>query len=51
MSKENAKNAAQHILDDRHGADYYRDIKILSAYLEGALGITKDKAEQTAKAI
>ncbi|MFH0730303.1 MAG: cupin domain-containing protein [Pseudomonadota bacterium] len=51
MIKEEAQKAAQDILDDRHGADYYRDMKILSEYLEGALGISKDKAEQTAKVI
>lgn len=51
MGKEKAKKAAQNIMDDRHGADYYQDIKILSEYLKGTLGIIKDKAERAAKAI
>ena len=51
MANERAKKVAQEILDDRRGYEYYRDTKILSGYLEGALGISKSKAEQIAKAI
>jgi hypothetical protein len=51
MQREKAKEVAQDILEDRRGADYYQDIKILSSYLESQLGISKEKAEQTAKAI
>ena len=51
MTKEHAKKAALHILDDRNGADFYKDVKILSSYLEGTLGMTKDKADQIANDI
>lgn len=51
MSDQQAREAALHILDDRHGADYYQDVTVLSGYLEGALGISKESAELTAKLI
>lgn len=51
MSNNEAKRAAENIVNDRQGADYYKDLKILAEYLEGALGMAKDKAAKSAKAI
>ena len=51
MATEQAKKVAKHIIEDRHGADYYQDTKILAQYLEGALDMTPEEAERTAKAI
>ena len=51
MTTSKAKAAAQHILDDRHGADYYQDTQLLADYLDGTLGITKEEAMRIAKAI
>lgn len=52
MTRETtAKTAAENILNDRKGANYYHDLKILSDYLKGALGISKEKANHIAKMI
>ena len=51
MSNDDAKKTAQNILNDRHGANYYQDLTILSEYLERALGMTNVKAGKISKAI
>lgn len=51
MPSDTAKVAARAILEDRHGADYYKDPKILSSFLEGKLGLRREDADKTAKAI
>lgn len=51
MPNPQAQAAANHILDDRQGADYYQDTNELAHYLTGALGITDDMAMQTANDI
>ena len=51
MATEKAKNAAKHIIEDRHGADYYQDTKVLAKYLQNALNISVEKAEGKAVAI
>jgi len=51
LNKGNVETVAQQILDDRRGADYYRDVTILSVFLEGSLGLAKEKAERIASAI
>jgi hypothetical protein len=51
MPNDKAREAAKHILEDRHEADYYQDTQLLSGYLEGTLGLTKEDAEKIAKAI
>ena len=51
MATEQAKKAAKHIIEDRHGADYYKDPTVLVPYLKNALSITTEEAERIAKAI
>jgi hypothetical protein len=48
MINDNALAAAKHILSDRNGANYYKDIDILASYIKGALDVTEDVALQTA---
>ncbi len=51
MTTEQVKKAAKHIIEDRHGADYYKDIAVLAPYLKNALSLSQGKAEEKAKAI
>jgi len=51
MTNQHAQAAANHILEDRRGADYYQDTKELANYLKGSLTITEDVAKQTANDI
>ena len=51
MTIKQAQTAANHILDDRSGADYYLDSGVLSSYIRSALGVADDVAEQTANQI
>ena len=51
MTLQQATNAAQHIVEDRRGADYYHDTQELAKYLQGALNISDQSALQLAKDI
>lgn len=51
MATEKATNAAKHIIEDRHGSDYYKDTNLLAKYLQNALNISVEKAEVKSKAI
>lgn len=51
MPNDTAIDAAHAILEDRRGADYYKDPEILASFLEGKLGVTREDADKTAKAI
>ena len=51
MPGQTAENVALAILDDRRGADYYQDPKILAQFIGGTLGMSEERAESTAKAI
>ena len=37
VSEDTANKMANHIREDRGGADYYQDVAILSQYLEGKM--------------
>lgn len=50
-SAQSATNAAAHILEDRRGSFYYKDIDQLAAYIEGALNIRKSVALRFANSI
>jgi hypothetical protein len=51
MTNQQAQAAANHILDDRKGADYYQDPNELANYLKNSLGVTEVVATQTANDI
>lgn len=51
MSSELANQVADAINEDRLGANYYEDVKILSAYLKGQFGATPEAALDAADAI
>jgi hypothetical protein len=51
MPSDTATDAARAILEDRRGADYYKDPEILAKFLEGKLGVRREDAAKTAKAI
>jgi hypothetical protein len=51
MEFEKVKIAAKDILDDRLGADFYKDSNLLASYLEYKLCIKKEKADHIAKII
>lgn len=51
MQQDKARKAAEHILEDRRGADYYQDIQLLSDYLTGALDLADEDAKKTAQVI
>ncbi len=51
MENENAMKVAKSVLEDRSGADYYADSKVLADYLAGALSITEEKAAELADVI
>ena len=51
METEQAIKAAKHLIQDRKGANYYQDTKILANYLKGALNIKIEKAKEMAEAI
>ena len=51
MTSEKSKNAAQHIIDDRHGTNYYLDTKLLTNYLKEMLGMTFQEVELKAISI
>lgn len=46
-----AQKVAQAISDDRRGADYYKDPKVLADFLRGQFNSTQEAAEDTAKSI
>ena len=51
MVNEKCKKAAEHIIEDRHGAFYYQDVNVLAKYLANVLGIDPQKALQKANSI
>ncbi len=51
MENDNTLNVAKNILEDRSGADYYADNKVLADYLAGALGISEERAAELAEGI
>lgn len=51
MQLDKALKAAEHILEDRRGADYYQDNTVLSDYLANALSFTAEEAKRVAQAI
>ena len=51
MPNEQANKAAEHIIKDRHGADYYQDVKLLAQYLKGTLGLSQEEAVHIAAEI
>jgi len=51
MATEKSKKAAEHIIKDRNGADYYKDTHELTRYLKSTLSITAEKAEEKANTI
>lgn len=48
MTTQQATKAANHIIRDRGGADYYADVDLLADYLKGTLGLTKERAKELA---
>ena len=51
MATEKTKRAAKHIIEDRHGADYYKNTKELANYLKNTLSLITEKAEEKAEVI
>lgn len=45
------QRVAQNILSDRYAADYYKDEKLLTRYLEASFDVPYGHAQNTAKAI
>lgn len=51
MANTLSQTVAQAISDDRRGADYYKDSKVLADFLHGQFGSTHEAAEEAAKSI
>lgn len=51
MKHDKEREAANLILEDRHGADYYQDCTILSNFLSNALNFDAEEAKSVAKSI
>lgn len=51
MQPDKARKTAEHILEDRDGADYYQDGTVLTDYLANALGLATEEAKKIAQAI
>lgn len=51
MPSDTATDVAQAILEDRRGADYYKEADILAGFLEGKFGVSREDATRAARAI
>ncbi len=51
MTNQIAVDVANHIQEDRQGADYYADPDVLAPYLKSSLQVSDDKAASLAKNI
>lgn len=51
MASEIATKVAEAILEDRRGADYYKNTEILADFLKGQFGSTSETATEAAKEI
>ena len=51
MINQNAKELANNILNDRQGADYYKNPDVLASYLESSLNISVEASQRLAKDI